>query len=133
MRGVDLWLSTMKTAGNRFGNTLGGYLVEQHVEKENDRRGPSPHRAQRNVDVTRRLARIEGQVRGVTRMVEEGRYCVDVLTQIAAVHQGLRRVARELLVGHMEHCVRDAMESADPEECRRVSQEVAELIFKYSR
>lgn len=103
------------------------------MEKRKDRRGPSPHRAQRNEDVTKRLARIEGQVRGVTRMVEEGRWCVDVLTQIAAVQQGLRQVARELLVGHMEHCVRDVLESGDPAESRQVCEEISELIFKYSR
>lgn len=82
--------------------------------------------------LVRRLARIEGQVRGLSRMVEEDRYCVDVLVQIAAVHQALRRVARELLSGHMAHCVRDAYESGDPAERERVSEEIAELMFKYS-
>lgn len=103
------------------------------MEKEKDRRGSNPHRAERNEDVTRRLARIEGQVRGVTRMVEEGRWCVDVLTQIAAVQQGLRQVSRELLVGHMEHCVADVLEGGDPAEGRQVCDEISELIFKFSR
>ena len=59
--------------------------------------------------VLRRLARIEGQVRGVRRMVEEEAYCVDVLTQIAAVDKALDRVALELLADHTNHCVRDAV------------------------
>lgn len=123
----------MKSAEKRGWNTPGGYIVHKSVEKEKDRRGSSPHRAERNEDVTRRLARIEGQVRGVTRMVEDGRWCVDVLTQIAAVQQGLRQVSRELLVGHMEHCVAAVLESGDPAECRQVCDEISELIFKFSR
>lgn len=83
--------------------------------------------------VRHRLARIEGQIRGITRMVDEGRYCVDVLTQLAAVQQGLRRVCRELLRDHMAHCVEEAFESGDAGEKRRVSEEIAELMFKYSR
>lgn len=83
--------------------------------------------------VRRGLARIEGQVRGITRMVEEGRYCVDVLTQLAAVQQGLRRVSRELLRDHMAHCVERAFESGDADDKHRVSEEIAELMFKYSR
>ena len=59
--------------------------------------------------VLRRLARIEGQVRGVRRMVEDEAYCVDVLTQIAAVDKALDRVALQLLADHANHCVRDAV------------------------
>jgi|GEM_PF-381413 len=83
--------------------------------------------------VKRRLARIEGQIRGIGRMVDEGRYCVDVLTQLAAVQQGVRRVSRELLRDHMAHCVEEAFESGDAEDKRRVSEEIAELMFKYSK
>ena len=96
-------------------------------------RGADPLRGARNEQVQKRLARIEGQVRGISRMVEEGRYCVDVLTQIAAVNQALRQVARELLTGHLDHCVRQAFESGDDGERQRVSAELAEVMFKYSR
>lgn len=101
-------------------------MLQRMEQKRKTRRGDK-------AALQRRLARIEGQVRGLTRMVEEDRYCVDVLTQIAAVHQALRRVARELLAGHMEHCVREAYDSGDPAERTRVSDEIAELMFKYSR
>ncbi|HEX5759645.1 MAG TPA: metal-sensitive transcriptional regulator [Thermoanaerobaculia bacterium] len=87
-------------------------------------------------ELKRRLARIEGQVRGIARMLEEDRYCVEVLTQLAAVHQGLREVARELLSQHMHSCVRRAFSAGsadDREQQARVVEELAELAFKYSR
>ena len=102
-------------------------------ELRNERRGATARDDERNERIRKRLARVEGQVRGVSRMVEEGRYCVDVLTQVAAVNQALRQVARELLTGHMEHCVRQAFETGDETEQKRVSAELAELMFKYSR
>lgn len=98
------------------------------------RRGPAGGRrpAEKRA-LLRRLARIEGQVRGLARMVDEDRYCVDVLTQLAAAHQALRQVARELLSGHMKHCVRAAFTSGDAAEGERVTDEIAGLMFKYSR
>lgn len=81
----------------------------------------------------RRLARIEGQVRGIARMVDEDRYCVDVLNQLAAAHQALRRVSRELLARHMRTCVDEAFSSGDAAAKERTSEEIAELMFKYGR
>ncbi len=89
--------------------------------------------AEEKAALQRRLARIEGQVRGIARMVDEERYCVDVLNQLAAVHQALRRVSRELLSRHMRTCVERAFTQGDPETKARTSQEIAELMFKYSR
>ena len=73
----------------------------------------------------KRLSRIEGQVRGIARMVEGDRYCVDVLTQLAAVRSALRAVEDELLRDHVAHCVEGAIASGDAEDQRR---KVAELI-----
>src|SRR3546814_3112200 len=67
----------------------------------------------------KRLARIEGQVRGIARMVEEDRYCIDVITQIQAVRAALRRVEEEVLKDHVEHCVEHAIASGDGDEQRR--------------
>jgi DNA-binding FrmR family transcriptional regulator len=61
-------------------------------------------------DLLRRLARVEGQVRGVTRMVEEDRYCIDVMTQINAVQAALDKIALGLLDGHARHCIRTGVE-----------------------
>ncbi len=73
------------------------------------------------------LRRIEGQVRGISRMVEEDRYCIDVLTQVAAVKAALERVSLTLLEDHVEHCVTDAIESGDG------SAKVRELLAAVER
>ena len=75
-----------------------------------------------------RLRRIEGQVRGLTRMVEDGRYCIDVLTQIRAARAALVRVESELLKGHLAHCIEDAIVSGDEAEQRKKASELIELL-----
>lgn len=87
----------------------------------------------RRTTLTRRLSRIEGQVRGVNRMVAEERYCVDILTQLAAIHQGLRAVGRSLVENHMHTCVARAMRSKSTAEAERVSREMAELLDRFTR
>ena len=77
-----------------------------------------------------RLRRIEGQVRGLQRMVDEERYCPEILTQMASVQEALRAVARALMRNHLKHCVASAHGSADAE---RVYNELLELIFRQSR
>ncbi len=69
----------------------------------------APGYSARKQAVTSRLKRVEGQVRGITRMVEEDRYCIDVLDQIAAATRALQAVAIELLADHLSHCVADAL------------------------
>ncbi|GBD49722.1 metal-sensitive transcriptional regulator [Methylopila sp. Yamaguchi] len=73
----------------------------------------------------KRLGRIEGQVRGIARMLEEDRYCIDVVTQISAVRAALKRVEEEILKDHVGHCVENAIQSGDKDEQR---QKVAELV-----
>jgi DNA-binding FrmR family transcriptional regulator len=73
----------------------------------------------------KRLNRIEGQVRGIARMLEEDRYCIDVVTQISAVRAALKRVEEEILKDHVGHCVEDAIQSGNKDEQR---QKVAELV-----
>src|SRR5215469_10116182 len=75
-----------------------------------------------------RLRRIEGQVRGVARMVEEDRYCIEVMTQIRAVRAALARVESELLKGHLDHCIESAIVSGDQTEQRRKAAELIELL-----
>jgi DNA-binding FrmR family transcriptional regulator len=78
----------------------------------------------------KRLGRIEGQVRGLRRMVEEDRYCIDIVTQISAVRAALRRVEEEVLREHVAHCVEHAIASGDADEQR---QKVVELMSVLSR
>ena len=80
-----------------------------------------------------RLNRIEGQVRGVARMVEEDRYCIDILTQIRALKAAISKVESELLRAHLEHCVVGAMASGDPAEQRRKADELIELLDRAGR
>ncbi len=77
-----------------------------------------------------RLARLEGQVRGVARMVEEDRYCVDILAQTAAVRSAVRGVERLVLENHAHHCVEAAIENGDPEEQREKFNELIALLQK---
>jgi DNA-binding FrmR family transcriptional regulator len=80
-----------------------------------------------------RLARIEGQVRGVARMVDEDRYCIDILTQLQAIRAALGRVERELLKTHLDHCIEGAIVSGDSAEQRRKSTELIELLGRSIR
>ena len=80
-----------------------------------------------------RLNRIEGQVRGITRMVEEGRYCIDVLTQIQAVRAALARVETEMLKNHLHHCIEGAIISGNAGEQRKKAGELIELLGRAAR
>ena len=77
-----------------------------------------------------RLRRIEGQVRGLLRMVEEDRYCIDVVTQIQAVRAALKRVEEEVLRDHVAHCVEHAIQSGDVREQRKKVAELMDVIGK---
>ena len=87
-------------------------------------------RRERRAGVTRRLSRIEGQVRGLNRMIEEDRYCIDVLTQVKAVQAALRKVEGELLKDHADHCLADAIASGDYAEREQKVAELVALLMK---
>ncbi len=75
-----------------------------------------------------RLTRIEGQVRGIAGMIDEDRYCIDVLTQIQAARAALKRVEDEVLADHVAHCVEHAIRSGDAAEQRRKLQELLQVL-----
>jgi len=77
-----------------------------------------------------RLRRIEGQVRGVARMVDEDRYCIDVITQVQAVRAALKRVEEEILRDHVSHCVQDAIRNGKATEQRKKIAELIEVLGK---
>ena len=81
--------------------------------------------------LVKRLHRIEGQVRGIERMVEEDRYCIDVLTQIAAVKTALESVAMVILDDHVNHCVAGAMASGDSEAAAEKSRELLDAVARF--
>ena len=80
----------------------------------------------------KRLRRIEGQVRGLQKMVEEDRYCADIMTQISSVHEALRGVSRELMRNHLKHCATTAIRSGE-DEANAMYDELVDLMYKHSR
>ena len=83
--------------------------------------------------VKKRLSRVEGQVRGLARMVDDDRYCIDIVTQIAAVRAALRRIEEAVLSDHVAHCVEAAIRSGDPDGQRRKVAELMEVFGRVDR
>jgi CsoR family transcriptional regulator, copper-sensing transcriptional repressor len=81
----------------------------------------------------RRLRRIEGQVRGIQKMIEEDRYCPDIMIQLSAVHEALRTVGRALMSNHLKHCATHSITNGSPEEVESTCKELLDLIYKHSR
>jgi CsoR family transcriptional regulator, copper-sensing transcriptional repressor len=99
---------------------------------------PDSHRKAVGVDADakernlKRLRRIEGQIRGLQKMVEEDRYCADIMTQISSAHEALRAVGRELMRNHLKHCATAAIKSGD-EEADVMYDELVDMMYKHSR
>jgi DNA-binding FrmR family transcriptional regulator len=91
--------------------------------------GYLPHKA----DLQKRLARIEGQVRGIARMVEDERYCIDILTQLAAVQTALEAVGLEVLDEHVRHCVTRALTSGDQAEAETKTDELLAAVRRFAK
>ncbi|HZO83202.1 MAG TPA: metal-sensitive transcriptional regulator [Candidatus Binataceae bacterium] len=118
-------------------------LEMDHTQKADGRRNGGAEHALRRRAVAvdtgakaknlRRLRRIEGQVRGVQRMVEQERYCADILVQIAAINEALRAVARELLHNHLRHCAADAIRSGSSRRAEDTYAELLGLFAKFAR
>ncbi len=91
--------------------------------------GVDPEIRDRNL---KRLRRIEGQVRGLQRMVEGDRYCADIMTQISSVHEALRGVGRELMRNHLRHCATTAIRAGD-DTAESIYDELVDLMYKHAR
>ena len=91
--------------------------------------GYTPHKEQ----LLKRLARIEGQVRGIAKMIDDDRYCIDILTQLGAVDTALEAVAIKVLEEHVQHCVAGALASGDPEEATAKSRELLEAVQRFAK
>ncbi|MFL5261470.1 MAG: metal-sensitive transcriptional regulator [Anaeromyxobacteraceae bacterium] len=101
-----------------------------------DHVGPGGRAAGVDPEVTaanlKRLRRIEGQVRGIQKMVEEGRYCADILTQVGAVQEALRSVGRELMKNHLKHCATTAIRAGGAQ-ADAMYDELLELVYRAAR
>jgi CsoR family transcriptional regulator, copper-sensing transcriptional repressor len=89
--------------------------------------------AENKAKLLKRLARAEGQVRGVARMIEEDRYCIDILTQLAAVDTALESVALEILDDHVKHCVAGAIASGDDAEAAVKIDELLAAVRRFAK
>jgi DNA-binding FrmR family transcriptional regulator len=110
-------------------------LLVQHPRAQDPERAESgrpEHRHARHTGQLDRLRRIEGQLGGLVRMVEQERYCVDILTQIRAARAALRRVEEAVLRDHVEHCVAQAIRSGDPAEQKRKVDELLEVLGRFA-
>jgi DNA-binding FrmR family transcriptional regulator len=81
----------------------------------------------------RRLRRLEGQIRGLQKMVEEDRYCPEIMIQISAAQEALRTVGRELMRNHLRHCVTKAVTDGPADQANAMYDELVELVYKHSR
>lgn len=98
-----------------------------------EHKGALQHDAAAREGLLLRLRRVEGQVRGVQKMVEEERYCPDVLVQMSAIHESLGAVERILMKGHLQHCATEALRSGDPKKAERTYDELTELFYRHAR
>lgn len=80
-----------------------------------------------------RLSRIEGQVKGLARMVEEDRPCLEILTQVSSVHEALRGVGKVIMRNYLENCATDAIRSRDPHKAEEAYDELMEIIYKFAK
>lgn len=93
----------------------------------------TPRDSDARQDLLLRLRRVEGQVRGVQKMVEDDRYCPDVLVQMSAIHESLRAVERILMKDHLQHCATEALRSGDDKQAQRTYNELTELFYRHAR
>ncbi|WJE15103.1 metal-sensing transcriptional repressor [Halobacillus sp. ACCC02827] len=106
-------------------------MCEEHSLPENSGKKPAkPRTVQEKDAVVNRLKRIEGQVRGIQKMVEEDRYCVDILIQISAIDKALKKVGHSLLERHTHHCVAGAIKNGNGDEA---IDELMKVIQQFSK
>jgi CsoR family transcriptional regulator, copper-sensing transcriptional repressor len=120
------------TVQDREGPTPAACGCGAHAEGPEGRKalGVDAAAKERNL---KRLRRIEGQVRGLQRMVEEERYCADVLTQISSVHEALRGVGRELMRNHLKHCAATTIRTGGEEEAEAMYDELVGMMYRHAR
>lgn len=113
-------------------HTHAGHAHATHVHSHDPERKAAHVDADGRERNLKRLRRIEGQVRGLHKMVEDDRYCADIMTQIASVHEALRSVGRELMRNHLKHCATGAIQAGEPA-ASAMYDELVDMMYKHSR
>jgi CsoR family transcriptional regulator, copper-sensing transcriptional repressor len=108
-------------------------MPKKTAHKNNEAHRSMPRAEDARQDLLLRLRRVEGQVRGVQKMVEDDRYCPDVLVQMSAIHESLRAVERILMKDHLQHCATQALRSGDARQAQRTYDELTELFYRHAR
>jgi DNA-binding FrmR family transcriptional regulator len=116
----------------RYQDTLAGYVIPSPTVSVSESHRTHAYSEQKD-RLLKRLARAEGQVRGVARMVEEDRYCIDILTQLAAIDTALERVALTILDDHVKHCVAGALASGDDAEGKTKIDELLAAVRRFAK
>jgi CsoR family transcriptional regulator, copper-sensing transcriptional repressor len=119
----------------RAGDSVGGHEANANCACEANGGGRKAVHVDPAIKETnrKRLRRIEGQIRGLQKMVEEDRYCADIITQVASVQEALRGVARNLMRNHLHHCAAKALRSSKREETEAMYDELLEMIYAHLR
>ncbi|HSU14082.1 metal-sensitive transcriptional regulator [Longimicrobium sp.] len=103
------------------------------METQNEERHATHVEPELKEQALARLKKIEGQIRGLQRMVEDERYCGEVLVQVASVHEALRGVGKLLMRNHLSHCIAGALNSGDERDREQAYTEVLDLMYKHAR
>jgi DNA-binding FrmR family transcriptional regulator len=110
-----------------------GAAAHRLAHRPDGRKSAMHRNPAQKIAVQKRLSKIEGQVRGLSRMVEDNRYCIDIVTQIAAVRAALRRAEEEILRDHVAHCVHGAIASGNQAEQRDKIDELMQVLVRADR
>ncbi|GEN52440.1 metal-sensing transcriptional repressor [Halobacillus faecis] len=105
-------------------------MTENHLPEDSGKQPAKPRTQDEKLAVLNRLKRIEGQVRGIQKMVEDDRYCVDILVQISAINNALNKVGYNLLERHTHHCVKDAIQKGNGDEA---IDELMKVVQQFSK
>ncbi|RDY71301.1 MULTISPECIES: metal-sensing transcriptional repressor [Halobacillus] len=105
-------------------------MTENHLPEDSGKQPVKPRTQDEKMAVLNRLKRIEGQVRGIQKMVEDDRYCVDILVQISAINNALNKVGYNLLERHTHHCVKDAIQKGNGDEA---IDELMKVVRQFSK
>ena len=121
--------STRESSLEEFSGPGCGCGVQDSLDEDRQAVGVDPAIKDRNL---KRLRRIEGQVRGLQKMIDDDRYCADIMTQISSVHEAIRAVGRELMRNHLKHCATSAIRASDTD-AEPMYDELIEMMYKLSR
>lgn len=104
-----------------------GVLLSPRVTEE------TTIKPQARKEAKKRLQYIKGQLKGIERMLDEDRYCIDVLMQVSAAQEGLRKISQVIMRNYLEHCATHGIQSNDPDEQQQIYDEIMDVVYRYTK